>query len=170
MKRLITCAGLAIICTGSCAHLTNKNRTDRPSGHMQNKDDQVFCSEADVNAQKFRLTVDMINQGPKSWTLHKQFDLPYFKKEARVSPARTAKELLLWQDDRIILAEIIPIETKDIFTVSLSLFERTKNVSLTSNVFVQVRLCEDAEMSLNSKNKQHQIRVRLELIGKNTAK
>lgn len=153
--------------TSSCAHM----KKDAHQTEISLAPRQVFCSETNGDRLRLRLIIDLKATDLKEQTLHKQFEMPYFKRKDGGPPYfRISREILEWHNNRIVLAEVIPTETTDIFMLYVTSFEKSKRVKLMSNGYLLLRLCQDAEMSISGDKKLHSLKARLELIDENNEK
>ncbi len=165
---LVTLIILAYLC--GCAHIKKDAQLAPLSSAVEVKPPHVFCSEANSDAHHLQLTVNLKNVNSKKWTLHKQLDIPHFKREGGFFPMGISRELLIWRDDRIVLAEVLPTETTDLFMLYVTSFERSKHGKLTSTAYVVLRLCQDAEMTIGGDKELHSLKARLELVGEPSKK
>src|SRR5580704_7347404 len=132
-----------IMCMNGCTHIKGEGKTAKISSSPR----QVLCSEINGNPTYLRLTIELKNLTLKGWTLHKQSEMPYFKRKDGASYFRIFREILEWRNNRIVLAEVTPMETIDTFMVYVTSFERAKEIKITSSGYLLLRLCQDAEMS-----------------------
>lgn len=150
-----------IMCLGGCAHV----KRDWQQAEVPSASRQLFCSETPGNRLHLRLTIDLMSSDLKERTLHKQFEIPYFERKDGALDLQISREILDWRKDRIVLAEVAPTETINLFMLYVTSFERSKGVKLTSNANILLRLCQDAEMSISGDEKLHSLKARLELVG-----
>lgn len=159
MSQLIPVA--LIIFMSGCAYI----KRDVHQAQAPSVSHKVFCSDTNGDRLHLRLTITLKVNDIKERTLHKQFEVPYFKgKEGGPPYFRVSREILEWRNDRIILAEVMPTETPDIFMLHVTAFEKSKRVEQKSSSDLLLRLCQDAEMSISNNKKFHTLKARLELI------
>ena len=149
-----------IMCMIGCTHVKGEDKTAKASSAPR----QAICSETNGHPTHLRLTVELKNLDLKDWTLHKQFEMPYFKRKDDASFFRISREILEWRNDRIVLAEVMPMETTDAFMLYVTSFERSKDIKITSSGYVLLRLCQDTEMSVGDNKNSYSLKARLELV------
>lgn len=130
---------------------------------------QLFCSEVGVSDPRFKLTIETKNTQMPGLSISKVLELPFIRSDKPFSPTSISRGLILWRDDIVILAEIIPSETLDIYFVYVTSFARVKDMNTyISNAFLVLRLCQEGELSLGSSHGLISLKARLELIGSST--
>lgn len=150
---------LAIYLFG-CTHV----KTVSPSSIRSEIPQPILCSEADGQSAKLRLSIDLTSTGLKKRSIHKQFEVSYVKKNGPPYLG-ISREILEWRSDRIVIAEIALTETQDRFILNVTSFERAKQVMLTSNYSLFLRLCEEAEMSISGGKELRNLKAKVELVG-----
>lgn len=159
MSRFIFAA--LIICMSGCAHV----RRDAHQTEISSTSRQVFCSATNSDRLNLRLTIDLKTTHLKEPPFHQQFEMPYFKiKDGGGASFRISLEILEWRKDRIVLAELMPTETADLFMLYVTSFERSNRFKRTSSSYLLLGLCRDAEMSISGDKNLHSLKARLELV------
>ena len=148
-----------------CTHMKKDGQQGDFAAAAKLKLGPSLCSETKGDAHHLRLTVDLKIADLKEWAIHKQVEIPYFNRRDGSSPMRISRDLLIWQNNHIVLAEIQPTETTDVFTLYVTSFEKSKQDRLTSSAHLILRLCQNAEMTMTGDNKIHSLKARLELVG-----
>jgi hypothetical protein len=162
--RLIS-AVFIILLSCCCTHV--KSAYPRIEKSMTSENETAaFCSELGVNGHRLKLTIETKNTQMPELAVNKTIELPYIHRGKSFSPSSISRDLILWRDDVVILTEVIPTETIDIFYVYVTSFVRKKDMSTyTSNVFLVLRLCQDAELSIGSTQGHLSLKAKLELLG-----
>jgi hypothetical protein len=156
MKKKLAILVAAII-FASCTHVVNHKITTRLPTH---------CSPAELNVSGISLNIEFLNTEIPELSLKKTLELPYFAKERSPWPPRISREVLLWETNQVVVAEITQHESEDIFWLEIFSLARTKGkLSHTSTARLMLSPCNDAEMSVSGPTGQMTLKARVELIG-----
>lgn len=123
----------------------------------------VFCSTHDSNTLRFRLNIKLTSQSLYKSAIDKEIIMPYFinKKPAY---AHISREILAWNKNNMILAEIMPTENKDFFILYINVFEKSKDIKITTSGYIILPLCHDAHMTVGNNKEIYDIKARLDLV------
>ncbi len=116
-----------------------------------------FCSGTGIDIRGLKLIIDSNNIPFPKISINKIIELPL---PTPISPAR---EIVYSHNNTIVLVEITPTGTKDLFALALISF--TKENTVYSTLSLNLGLCQDAEIRVG----EEVLKARLELSGLNIA-